>query len=145
MTEDKKKISLVGLATLITALTAIPGMILNTYLDYKERSNSELVQQSSYTNTATAIEDLSGDIDKCMTEVNDLKKDIYELKGYVRGRMHRASRPQTESVDEAEAADTTKMKRKPMVDFDDIVQHVEKTGKAYIQQEPVDIAASPQP
>jgi hypothetical protein len=141
----ERKFSLIGLATLITALTAIPGVILNTYLDFRERSNTELVQESSYKNTADVIEDLSDDIDVCLLEVDKLKEEVYEMRGYIRGRMHRTSRPQiqpqSEDVEEEiVVGESTKSKRRPLVKFDDILQHVQKTGEVYAPPESVDTA-----
>jgi len=144
--DNKKKINFVGIATLITALTAIPSVLLNTYLDFRERNNSELVQESSYTNTANAIKDLSGDIDKAMSKIAELQREVYELKGYIRGRMHETSRPRNVEIEEkSEAIDPVKVKRKPMADFNDIVQHVQNTGEVYTQEKPMEAAAAPTP
>ncbi|MGW8179336.1 MAG: hypothetical protein ACWGQW_11330, partial [bacterium] len=81
----KKSINWAGVAALVAALTAVPGVLVNTYLDYKDRSTAALVQRSSYENLASTVEEMSGNIKSYSDEVTVLKLEIAELKGYLRG------------------------------------------------------------
>lgn len=154
MTDDKnekegkdKKPNWAGIAVLITAVTAVPGVLVNTYLDYKERNTSELVQESSYSAVADSIEDLGDDVDDCMDRVHNVEKELSELRGFLRGSrllsrhagaggggtpsaLMEPPPPPEESSAEADADEERSKKRRP-VKFDKIKQHVQTTGEVY--------------
>jgi len=139
----KKPINWAGVAALIAALTAVPGVLVNTYLDYRERSTAALVQRSSYENLASTVEEMSGNIKSYSDEVIALKLEIAELKGYLRGVRRSGGRvPAALAVpaplDESDSGEEKEFDKKPKKaakppSFDSIMQHVQSTGEVYIQ------------
>jgi hypothetical protein len=148
MTEGKKRPNWAGIAALVAALVAAPGVLVNTYLDYKSRTTTELVQKSSHENVADSIESMNDDIDECLHGLFELTKEMSEMRGFVNGlataRSRRggrapASLPEPSPPEPSEEAvsddEKPRAKRRPAANFDDIVQHVQSTGEVYQSQE----------
>lgn len=145
-TEEKKKTNWTGIAAFVAAMAAVPGVLVNTYLDFKSRNTTELVQKSSYENLATNVEEINGDVKECFGEVGKLKLELAELKGYLRGMRRGGGRvpaalapsaPPEEESDSGEEKSDKKPRaasRKP-ASFDSIMQHVQSTGKPYVQSQ----------
>lgn len=134
--EEKKKINWTGVAAFIAAMTAIPGVLINTYLDYQERATAALVQRSSYENLAVTVEEMDDDIKSCSNEMNELKLEIAELKGYLRGmrRNNRRIPAVLASPSQPDSSDKEKpVKSLKPPSYDNIMEHVQSTGQVYIQ------------
>lgn len=140
-----KKVNWAGIAAFIAAIATIPGMLINTYLDFKERNTSELIQRSSYQSLVNTVEDMGGDIEFCSNEIRDLKVEIAELKGYLRGMRGNSRRTHTslpahllagnessDKLDSNKKLDQKSISKPPS--FDSIKQHVQSTGEVYIAE-----------
>lgn len=143
--EKPKKTNWAGVAAFVVAIVAAPGVLVNTYFDFKERATNELVQKSSHESMASIVIDIGDDVEACFNEVDTLKVDIAELRGYIRGlgkvrggripaSLPAPSAPPMEkdSGSEVEAAGKIKVRRP--VKFDKIMQHVQSTGELYAPQ-----------
>jgi len=144
MRKSDGSINWAGIAAFVAALAAVPGILVNTYLDYKGRTTTELVQKSSYDNMSDSIVDLGDDVDECLDGLSDLNKEMAKLRGYVDGisaskggRVRRSPvlLPEPSSQDpSAEAVadgESTPKKRRITIKFDDIMRYVQTTGEVY--------------
>ncbi len=95
MTEDKdnkKSVNWAGVAMVITAAVAAPGMLINTYFDYQSSEDSDNIQETSHNSLIEGYDDIEDEVDSCFDEIAELRLEIAELRGYVHG-MNTTSKP----------------------------------------------------
>ena len=77
--KNKKKIDYKGLAILVAAMVAAPGVLLNTYFDWQERQTQNMVQQSSYEELAKIVNGLTDEIENIVEWNFSLLLNMYFL------------------------------------------------------------------
>jgi hypothetical protein len=130
---QKRGISLFEIATFITTMTAVPGVVVNAYWDYRERADSILIQKSSHDNVSEAVDTLASDLATCSADIKSLQTEIDELRHMIEPKL--GNLPRKDSIvptpSEVALEKRASMVKPQMLNFDAIVKHVKTTGKVY--------------